>query len=93
MQLSRSTAHRSPLRRTAGPYILALCAHRGVTQCRAYFRDRDRGAPHDVAPPTPPGIRVTYLGGSIGLGFSMCSRAFGFRHRQERFGRSAAVRS
>src|SRR5215510_10676476 len=33
--------------------------------------DRDRGAPHDAAPPTPPGIRVTYLGGSIGLSFSM----------------------
>src|SRR5215467_11107787 len=55
--------------------------------------DRDRGAPHDAAPPTPPGIRVTYLGGSIGLSFSMCSRAFGFYHRQDRFGRSAAVRS
>src|SRR5215813_9902529 len=54
---------------------------------------RDRGAPHDAAPPTPPGIRVTYLGGSIGLSFSMCSRAFGFYHRQDRFGRSAAVRS
>ena len=27
MQLSRSTAHRSPLRRTAGPYILAPFAH------------------------------------------------------------------
>ena len=29
--------------------------------------DRDRGAPHGAAPPTPPGIRVTYHGGSIGL--------------------------
>src|SRR5262249_15264653 len=55
--------------------------------------DRDRGAPHDAAPPTPPGIRVTYRGGSIGLSFSMCSRAFEFCHRQDRFGRSAAVRS
>jgi hypothetical protein len=33
--------------------------------------DRDRGAPHDAAPPTPPGIRVAYLGGSIGLSLSM----------------------
>ena len=29
-------------------------------------RDRDRGAPHGAAPPTPPGIRVTYHGGSTG---------------------------
>jgi hypothetical protein len=29
--------------------------------------DRDRGAPHGAAPPTPPGIRVTYHGGSTGL--------------------------
>ena len=29
--------------------------------------DRDRGAPCGSAPPTPPGIRVTYHGGSIGL--------------------------
>src|SRR5215475_9494677 len=34
----------------------------------ALAHNRDRGAPHDAAPPTPPGIRVTYLGGSIGLG-------------------------
>ena len=29
--------------------------------------DRDRGTPHGAAPPTPPGIRVTYHGGSIRL--------------------------
>jgi len=29
--------------------------------------DRNRGTPHGAAPPTPPGIRVTYHGGSIGL--------------------------
>ena len=29
--------------------------------------DRDRGAPHGAAPPTPPGIRVTYHGGSTEL--------------------------
>lgn len=29
--------------------------------------DRDRGTPHGAAPPTPPGIRVTYRGGSTGL--------------------------
>jgi hypothetical protein len=32
--------------------------------------DRDRGTPHGATPPTPPGIRVSYHGGSIGL--SVC---------------------
>ena len=32
--------------------------------------DRDRGVPHGAAPPTPPGIRVTYHGGSPGLSLS-----------------------
>ena len=32
--------------------------------------DRDRGAPRGAAPPTPPGIRVTYHGGSPGLSLS-----------------------
>ncbi|MBV9907359.1 MAG: aerolysin family beta-barrel pore-forming toxin [Hyphomicrobiales bacterium] len=32
--------------------------------------DRDRGAPRGAAPPTPPGIRVTYHGGSIRLSLS-----------------------
>src|SRR5712691_14946 len=31
------------------------------------IRDRDRGTPHGATPPTPPGIRVTYHGGSTGL--------------------------
>jgi hypothetical protein len=29
--------------------------------------DRDRGTPFGAAPPTPPGIRVSYHGGSTGL--------------------------
>jgi len=29
-------------------------------------RNRDRARPHDPAPPTPPGIRITYQGGSAG---------------------------
>ena len=33
----------------------------------AWVADRDRGAPHGAAPPTPPGVRVAYHGGSIGL--------------------------
>ena len=32
--------------------------------------DRDRGAPRGAAPPTPPGIRVTYHGGSTRLSLS-----------------------
>ena len=31
-------------------------------------RDRDRGTPRDATPPTPPGIRVPYHGGSTELG-------------------------
>ena len=30
--------------------------------------DRDRGTPRDATPPTPPGIRVPYHGGSTELG-------------------------
>jgi hypothetical protein len=29
--------------------------------------NRDRGWPHGRSPPTPPGIRITYQGGSVGL--------------------------
>jgi hypothetical protein len=36
--------------------------HDGVSPAnrppRNHGRDRDRGTPHDVTPPTPPGIRV-----------------------------------
>src|SRR5262245_18672553 len=39
-------------------------------QCRLRAKDRDRGTPHGATPPTPPGIRVTYLGGSTGLSFN-----------------------
>src|SRR2546423_6664274 len=43
--------------------------------------DRDRGTPRGASPPTPPGIRVTYHGGSIGLGLQ--GRALGcwLRHQ------------
>jgi hypothetical protein len=34
---------------------------------RKSANDRDRGTPHGAAPPTPPGIRATYHGGSTGL--------------------------
>src|ERR1700740_3840580 len=34
---------------------------------RRYIFDRDRGTPRGATPPTPPGIRVTYHGGSTGL--------------------------
>jgi hypothetical protein len=35
---------------------------------RGMHVDRDRGTPRGATPPTPPGIRVTYHGGSTGLG-------------------------
>jgi hypothetical protein len=46
--------------------------------------DRDRGTPRGATPPTPPGIRVTYHGGSTGLG--LYSRAFGCWLRHDWFG-------
>ena len=36
-------------------------------ECRIRALDRDRGVPHDTPPPTPPGIRVAYHGGSMEL--------------------------
>ena len=36
-------------------------------QRRGCADDRDRGTPRSATPPTPPGIRVTYHGGSTGL--------------------------
>jgi len=36
-------------------------------ECPERVDDRDRGTPRDATPPTPPGIRVTYHGGSTGL--------------------------
>jgi len=36
--------------------------------CARSANDRDRGTPRGATPPTPPGIRVTYHGGSTGLG-------------------------
>ena len=38
-----------------------------VRQRAKCAEDRDRGTPHGATPPTPPGIRVAYHGGSTGL--------------------------
>jgi hypothetical protein len=46
--------------------------------------DRDRGTPHGAAPPTPPGIRVTYLGGSTGLSFNAQCRCEAGRESRKR---------
>jgi hypothetical protein len=54
---------RAPKRResiSCGPSLMGGQGH-VVTQ------DRDRGTPRGAAPPTPPGIRITYHGGSTGL--------------------------
>ena len=45
--------------------VVAAPAARGLVLSARI--DRDRGAPHGAAPPTPPGVRVAYHGGSIGL--------------------------
>src|ERR1700739_2057542 len=39
----------------------------GRRQWARRAEDRDRGTPRGATPPTPPGIRVTYRGGSTGL--------------------------
>src|SRR5262245_55708806 len=50
--------------------------------CRESNLDRDRGTPRGAAPPTPPGIRVTYLGGSTRLSFnSQCRCEAGRENR------------
>src|SRR5712671_1699712 len=56
----------------------------GAGQWPEWGMDRDRGTPHGATPPTPPGIRVTYHGGSIGLGLQ--GRAFGCWLRHQWFG-------
>jgi catechol 2,3-dioxygenase-like lactoylglutathione lyase family enzyme len=54
-----------------GGTVVELISYEGVSVDPApellRFVDRDRGAPRGATPPTPPGIRVTYHGGSTGL--------------------------
>jgi hypothetical protein len=41
--------------------------------------NRDRKGPHGLLPPTPPGIRITYQGGSVDCsGLCETSRVFGY---------------
>ena len=42
--------------------------HPNPQRCPELTPDRDRGTPRDATPPTPPGIRVPYHGGSTELG-------------------------
>ena len=51
----------------AARLIAAATQARFRQMIAAIGADRDRGAPHGAAPATPPGIRVTYHGGSIEL--------------------------
>jgi len=58
--------------RASRPRPLGHCAgncwHTGFVMISRILRfDRDRGTPRGTTPPTPPGIRVTYHGGSTGL--------------------------
>jgi hypothetical protein len=77
MPIEQSQYHRrcervSPIRFK----LTGAALHLGVTAATHVRRaaklktlciDRDRGTPHGAAPPTPPGKRVTYHGGSIEL--------------------------
>src|SRR5204862_2884822 len=55
-----------PLRHTPTlPSVRIQQPLRDVSKCAD---DRDRGTHRGATPPTPPGIRVTYHGGSTGLG-------------------------
>ena len=45
--------------------------------------DRDRGTPRDAAPPSPPGIRVPYHGGSTGLSLGRVRRLRIFGQRDK----------
>jgi len=47
---------------------------------RALVSDnRDRGMPHGIPPPTPPGKRITYQGGSVGWFSSIVFSMYYFR--------------
>src|SRR4051812_32054053 len=72
VRAQRPSARQSPARRPAG----GDCRMTRFTPPKPdksldKYVDRDRGTPRGAAPPTPPGIRVTYHGGSIELS---CSR-------------------
>ena len=44
--------------------VLILGVSPALAPAQVQTTHRDRGAPHGATPPTPPGIRVTYHGGS-----------------------------
>jgi hypothetical protein len=65
----------SILRSDADYLAVSVCLERRKVVAPKQLRpnwvnDRDRGTPRGAAPPTPPGIRVTYLGGSTRLSFN-----------------------
>jgi hypothetical protein len=60
-----SRAHQNPQERPPPTPIEPIL--RWVREWLLRGRDRDRGTPRGATPPTPPGIRVTYHGGSTGL--------------------------
>ena len=50
-----------------GDRVMVLLSRYGRALAIISLLDRDRGTPRGATPPTPPGIRVTYHGGSTGL--------------------------
>jgi len=41
---------------------------------RLVIANRDREGPHDPSPPTPPGVRITYHGGSVAITFGSTNK-------------------
>src|SRR4029077_10033473 len=91
LPVSRRTHFRSGLHPPCLRFAVAVAGHHArlgtrllVRLCRGRHRRRLNSMRLQGATPTPPGIRVTYLGGSIGLGLQ--GRAFGCWLRHQWFG-------
>ena len=67
MAIARGNPRQRPQKRPNEGSALGS-GQRGVAPQRLLSTlDRDRGTPHDATPPTTPGIRVPYHGGSTEL--------------------------
>src|SRR5262245_3654758 len=72
-RVGRLGLHRGPNDRSRIPLCVLTITSELSHLCTAVI-DRDRGVPLGAAPPTPPGIRVAYLGGSTRLSFNLQCR-------------------
>src|SRR5215510_9575872 len=79
--VGRLGLHRGPNDRSRIP-LCVLTITSELSHLSTAVIDRDRGVPLGAAPPTPPGIRVAYLGGSTRLSFnSQCRCEAGRENR------------